>query len=288
MADRCRDVAVQRIHRALAARAPEQRVRRQLGCREDAVGSACRQRQRIGEQHGLGVDDRGEFAVLPERVDLGDVENVDRARFKAQEIGDDLHPVDQRVGVPVDVPLRVVLRRAADRRGPCHRLEANVEAGVELHPAEVDEAPRLHADVGKPHRLPEPHGNAGAQPAQAHRQRRIVGVGPARWPDLQAADRDREQARPADVGDRVDELAGAAARPRRSGRRGTAGKRQEQRGEKRKAVPCCWARFPDHGCCPGLGLMACSVTRRTRPCCSTVAGTARMPKRSTSLPPWSK
>src|SRR3546814_14077688 len=89
---------------------------------------------------------------------------VDRARLKAQEIGDDLHPVDQRIGIPVDVPARVVLARPADRRRAFDRTETDIEAGIEIHSAKIDEAPGLHADIGKPDQVPEAHGEPRAHP----------------------------------------------------------------------------------------------------------------------------
>src|SRR3546814_6418786 len=85
------------VRSSLAARAPEHLVDRQLRGRGDAVGRTGGERQRVGEQHGFGVDDRGELGILPQRIDLGDVEDVDRARFQEQEIGDDHHPVEQRI-----------------------------------------------------------------------------------------------------------------------------------------------------------------------------------------------
>src|SRR3546814_5631120 len=66
-------------------------------------------------------------------------------------------------------------------------------AGIELHSAQIDEAPGLHADIGKPDRLPEAHGDPGAQPAEAERQIRVVRIGPVRGPDLQPADRNRKR-----------------------------------------------------------------------------------------------
>lgn len=59
----------------------------------------------------------------------------------------------------------------------------------------------------------EAHGNPWPQPAEAERQIRVVRIGPVRGPDLQPADRNRKQARPADIRDRVDEAAGAATGP---------------------------------------------------------------------------
>ena len=213
MADRRRNVAVQRIHRALATGAPEQIVARQMGGGRHTIGSAGGQRERVAEQHGFRIDDRGEFAVLPQRIEFGDIEDVDRTLFQAQEIGRQFHPVDQRIGVPVDMPLRGILRRAADCRRPGHRLETNVETRIELESTQIDEAPGLHADIGEPHRLPKAHGNAGAYSAQAYRQRWVVGVRAPRGPDLETADRNRKQAGPADIGDRVHEMASTATRP---------------------------------------------------------------------------
>src|SRR3546814_20686733 len=115
------------------------------------------------------------LAVLPERIDLGYVEDVDRARLKAQEIGDDLHPVDQRIGIPVDVPARVVLARPADSRRAFDRTETDIEAGIELHYAQIDEAPGLHADIGKQERHPQATGDPGAPPAEETRPIGVVG-----------------------------------------------------------------------------------------------------------------
>ena len=70
MADRRRDIAIQGIHRSLASRAPEQVIDREFRGRCDTVGSAGRQRQRIGEEYAFGIDNRSEFAVLPQRPQI--------------------------------------------------------------------------------------------------------------------------------------------------------------------------------------------------------------------------
>src|SRR3546814_7826073 len=93
----------------------------------------------------------------------------------------------------MDVPARIILARAAHRRRTRDRAEADIEARIEFHAAEVHEAPRLHADIGKPHGFPEAHGDPGPQTAQAHRQVGVVGIGPARRPDVQPADGDRSE-----------------------------------------------------------------------------------------------
>src|SRR3546814_20592828 len=90
------------VRSSLAARAPEHLVDRQLRGRGDAVGRTGGERQRVGEQHGFGVDDRGELGMLPQRIDLGEVEDVDRARFLAKESGDELNPAEQRMGITIN------------------------------------------------------------------------------------------------------------------------------------------------------------------------------------------
>jgi hypothetical protein len=100
------DVAVQGIHPAIAARAPEQLVDRQLGGRCDAVGGAGGGGDRIGEERDLGVEDRGQRRILPQRIELGDIGNIEAGLLEAEEVGEDLHPVEQRVDVVVRLPLR--------------------------------------------------------------------------------------------------------------------------------------------------------------------------------------
>src|SRR3546814_18356951 len=94
----------------------------------DWSSDVCSSDLRVGEEYGFGVDDRGELGILPQRIDLGDVENVDRARFQAQKIGDDLHPVDQRIGIPVDMPARIKIGRAACRERVCPYVKSTVVA----------------------------------------------------------------------------------------------------------------------------------------------------------------
>src|SRR3546814_9864496 len=129
----------------------------------DWSSDVCSSDLRVGEEYGFGVDDRGELGILPQRIDLGDVENVDRARFQAQKIGDDLHPVDQRIGIPVDMPARIILARAAQRRRTRDRAKAEIEARIEFHAAEVHEAPWLNAEVGTRPGHPKANRDTGPQ-----------------------------------------------------------------------------------------------------------------------------
>src|SRR3546814_6302358 len=98
------------------------------------------------------------------------------------------------------VPIHTVSRTAM----------TDIEARRDLLAAEARETPRLHRNIGKPNRFPEPHCDADPRqrrPAGANWKVRIFSVGTIGRHDRQPADREREQARPEAVGYRVDELA---------------------------------------------------------------------------------
>src|SRR3546814_1354249 len=96
-------------------------------------------------------------------------------------------------------------------------------------------------------------------PAEAERQIRVVRIGPVRGPDLQPADRNRKQARPADIGDRVDEAAGAATGPGIGA--GRTGQRQPEACKQARSEAT--KRF--HGRAPCREGKATSLTSSTRP-----------------------
>src|SRR3546814_5217687 len=58
MADRRGDIAVERIHRALAARAPEELVERQVGRGGDTITRAGCLGDRVREDDGFRIDER--------------------------------------------------------------------------------------------------------------------------------------------------------------------------------------------------------------------------------------
>jgi hypothetical protein len=76
-------VAVERVDAALAAGAPEQLLEAEAHRGGDAVGGAGGDGDRIGEQHGVRVEDQGEFVVVPQGIDLGEVGEVEGALFQA-------------------------------------------------------------------------------------------------------------------------------------------------------------------------------------------------------------
>src|SRR3546814_19190161 len=66
----------------------------------------------------FGIDQRREGVILPERIDLGHIGDVERRLLEAHEIGQDLHPVKQGIDIPMDVPFGGALRtsRSEERR----------------------------------------------------------------------------------------------------------------------------------------------------------------------------
>jgi hypothetical protein len=72
------DMAGHRVDRPLAACTPEQAGQGHACAGGDTVGRTGRGDD-IGEQHRLGVQDRGQFVVGPQRVDFGEVGQIERA-----------------------------------------------------------------------------------------------------------------------------------------------------------------------------------------------------------------
>src|SRR3546814_20043576 len=64
----------------------------------------------------FGIDQRRERVILPERIDLGHIGDVERRLLEAHEIGQDLHPVKQGIYIPMDVPFGGALRASPDHR----------------------------------------------------------------------------------------------------------------------------------------------------------------------------
>ena len=209
-------MAVHRVDRALATRAPEHLPDAEThGCGH-AVGSAGRDSDGIGEEDRLRVQDQGQLVIGPQGIDLGQVGEIEGTFFQAGEVGDHLQPVHHRVHVEVGL---VEAAAVAIAFRPCEpgRLGRG-NTGVEVDAAQRDEA------IGFPHHLDVagrfPKANRETDDridaATAYRARRVVGVLlVAEVADAGAADADGQDAAPADVGDRVGKLAGAGGGPRR-------------------------------------------------------------------------
>ena len=66
--------------------APEEDVEGQARIRRDAVRDAGELEHRVAEEQGLWVEKKGEEVVVPERIDLSDIPDVETRVLKARQI----------------------------------------------------------------------------------------------------------------------------------------------------------------------------------------------------------
>src|SRR5208283_4502167 len=100
-ADVRRDVAIERVDAALAAGAPEELRDAEPDTRRDTVDRAGGERERVGKQDRVGIEDGGELIVLPQRIDLGEIGQIEAAGLEAVKVEQHLQPVQHRIGVPM-------------------------------------------------------------------------------------------------------------------------------------------------------------------------------------------
>ena len=199
-ADMGADVAGQRVHPALAARAPEQRIEGQAEGGGRAIGGAGRLRGQAGEQHRLGVQQEGELVVSPGGIELREPGDVEPAGLEAADIDQGADPGEQWIEVVVDVPGRAP--GSVPGRGSAAPAPGG-QSRIEGEPSEVGEAVGRAGDVDEPRRLP--HAERQADPrnglaAEAERRTRIGRVRRAgSGGDRDRPDGDREDALPAHV-----------------------------------------------------------------------------------------
>src|SRR3546814_3524184 len=89
--------------------------------------------------------------------------DVEARLLEADEIRKDLHPVEQRIDIPMHMPFGRALRPAADHRRAGQIALTDIEARSDAHSAKIGKTPGLHGDVRQAGRLPEAHGNADAR-----------------------------------------------------------------------------------------------------------------------------
>ena len=201
------DVAGHRVHRTIATRAPEKLVERERGGGGDAIGSACDLRQWEIKDDRFGIDERGERIVIPGRVDFGHVGKVEGCLLEADEIAQQFEQIEQRIDVIVCLILGSHLGVAALLRGRRDMTIADIHAGVDGEAAKVGKAEGLCGDVDEAHWLPKAERKPRANTAKAHRDFGIGRVWLISGPEVEAPDREREEAIPADIGDGVGKMA---------------------------------------------------------------------------------
>src|SRR3546814_19658210 len=74
-----------------------------------AVRRARRLRERIGEERHFRIDQRCQRIILPERVDFSDIGDVERRLLEAGHVRQNLHPVEERIDVPMDMTFRAAI-----------------------------------------------------------------------------------------------------------------------------------------------------------------------------------
>src|SRR3546814_17124511 len=82
----------------------------------------------------FGVDERRKRVILPERIDLGHIGDVEARLLEADEIRKDLHPVEQRIDIPMHMPFGRALRPAADHRRAGQITLTDIEARSAAQP----------------------------------------------------------------------------------------------------------------------------------------------------------
>jgi hypothetical protein len=97
------DIAVEGIETALAAGTPEQAVEREAGAGGDAVGGTGGARRQIAEQRDLGIEQEGQLVVVPQRVEFGEIGDIEAALLQAGIVEDRSEPDEDRIDVPVRV-----------------------------------------------------------------------------------------------------------------------------------------------------------------------------------------
>ena len=204
-------IAVERIEATLAAGTPKKGVARKTRRRRNAIRRAGRACWQVAEEIDIRIEQPGQLVVLPERIEFGQVGDIEALLFEAAVVEHGLQVVDDRI----DVPMHLVERRLVLPVPSIAAGDGGVEARIDVDPAQADHTEWLPDNIDAPDWLPEADleaelgwiaAEAGRHPARIRRVFLIKGCqghsGNFEW----------EHARPAQVSDRVRELALAGNR----------------------------------------------------------------------------
>src|SRR6202165_5255244 len=221
-----RQVPVHRVEASLTPRTPEQRCEAKSNARGNAVGGARGDRERIGEQDCIRIDDGREFVVLPQRVHFGEIGEVEVTLLQTREVEQHFEPVQHRI----DVPMRLIESAACGAGGArplrgFRRRNSRIQADA----AQTHEAEGLKGPLDLPRRLPESDSETNAKGwTYADRTGRVLDILLPQGRHRYGSNRDGHHARPADIGDGIGKLARTRLR---AGRR-----RHRDRDEKEQSL----------------------------------------------------
>ena len=174
-----------------------------MECTGQRIRCAGALRDGVGKQDRFRIQNGGEAAVHPGRVNLGQIGYIHVSAFQTACRSDDVQPVRQRVLVPMNVIEGAVHLLVVLSRGPHAGL-----AEIDTEAPQIDHTARRTADVRHGHRLPVPDGQAGTNKkrwrsrTQLQGTAGIAGIRQVAFTNLHAAERQREDAAPAHIGER--------------------------------------------------------------------------------------
>lgn len=152
------------------------------------------------------MDDEGERIILPEWIQLGHIGEVEGRRFETDDIRHKFQQSHHGIDIPMDMPGAAMVASLRRRIG----LVLKTDARIDLQAAKVGKTPFLARGVCQPDRLPETDGKTDPGDwvrTGADGRAGISKVRKIARPDLDTPQRQGQHAVPADVANRIDEVA---------------------------------------------------------------------------------
>src|SRR3546814_6532495 len=95
------------------------------------------------ERH-FRIDQRCQRIILPERVDFSDIGDVERRLLEAGHVRQNLHPVEERIDVPMDMPFRAAIVTVDTiGRAAVPNVESRRDLRSEEHTSELQSLMRI-------------------------------------------------------------------------------------------------------------------------------------------------
>ena len=199
------DIAVQRIEISLTSGTPEEGVVGKTGGCGDTIGRARGTGRKVAKQIDIRIQKPGEFIVLPQRVELGQVGNIKALLLQAAIVQNRLQVIDDRV----DIPMHLIERGLILPVTPVAAGHRGIEPRIDIDTAETHHAKWFPDHIHPTYWLPETDFQAelGGIAAEARGVSAwIGGVFLIQRCQRDTGDSQGEHAGPADIRDRVGKL----------------------------------------------------------------------------------